>query len=54
MKMVVYTTLAATVWIVFWALGAKAFDAFMIAIVIMLVAAAHQMIGPHLPGKRPS
>ena len=41
------------VWIVLWALGIKSFDAFLITIVIVLVAAsgAHLSI-PILPGER--
>ena len=54
MAMVLYTILASSTWIVLWAIGSKPIDAFLVAIVIMLVAVAHQMIGPHLPGKRPS
>lgn len=54
MKLLIYSTVALSVWVVLWSLGAKSFDAFMVAILIMLWAVAHHMIGPHLPGKRPS
>jgi hypothetical protein len=40
------------VWIVLWAIGAKSFDAFMITIVMMIVAAAAHLIWPTLPGNR--
>jgi hypothetical protein len=48
------TTIAGlVVWIVLWAIGVKSFDAFMITIGMILVAAAAHVIMPHLPGKRP-
>ena len=40
------------VWVVLWALGAKGFDAFMITILMLVLAAAGYMIAPHLPGRR--
>ena len=40
------------VWIVLWAIGAKSFDAFMITIVMLIVAAAAHLIWPTLPGNR--
>jgi hypothetical protein len=40
------------VWIVLWALGSKGFDAFMITIVMVLVAAGARVIWPMLPGNR--
>lgn len=39
-------------WIVLWAIGVKSFDAFMITIVMMIVAAAAHIIWPTLPGNR--
>ena len=48
------TTIAGlVVWIVLWAIGVKSFDAFMITIAMILVAAAAHVFAPHLPGKRP-
>jgi hypothetical protein len=41
------------VWIVLWALGAKAFDSFMITVVLLVVAAAVHLVTPYLPGNRP-
>jgi hypothetical protein len=47
------TTIAGLcVWIVLWAIGVKSFDAFMITIAMILVAAAARLIVPYLPGKR--
>ncbi len=40
------------VWVVLWALGSKGFDAFMITVVILVVAAAAHLVTPHLPGNR--
>ena len=40
------------VWIVLWAIGAKSFDAFMITLVMLIVAAAAHLIWPTLPGNR--
>ena len=40
------------VWIVLWAIGAKSFDAFLITLVMLIVAAAAHIIWPTLPGNR--
>ena len=40
------------VWVVLWALGAKGFDAFMITVLMLVIAAAGYMLAPHLPGRR--
>lgn len=40
------------VWVVLWAIGAKGFDAFMITIVFLLLAAAARIVVPLLPGAR--
>jgi hypothetical protein len=39
-------------WIVLWAIGAKSFDAFLITMVMVLVASAAHLIWPTLPGNR--
>jgi hypothetical protein len=41
------------VWLVGWALGYKAFDAFLITVLIMILAVAGHMLAPFLPGNRP-
>jgi hypothetical protein len=46
MVTLVALTLGLVVWIVFWAIGAKPFDAFLLTIVIVLPAAAWQIFGP--------
>jgi hypothetical protein len=40
------------IWIVLWALGSKGFDAFMITVVMVVVAAAVRLVAPYLPGNR--
>ena len=41
-----------SLWIVLWAIGVKSFDAFLITIVMLIVAAAAHIIWPTLPGNR--
>jgi hypothetical protein len=40
------------VWVVLWAIGAKGFDAFMITILMLLVAAGVRILAPFLPGNK--
>lgn len=48
----VFTVTASLIlWIVLWALGSKAIDAFMISIVIVLLGATARMLVPFLPGR---
>ena len=47
------TTIAGlTVWIVLWAIGVKSFDAFMITVGMVVVAATFRVFGPAAPGNR--
>jgi hypothetical protein len=39
------------VWVVLWAIGAGGFDAFMITVLMLVIAAAAHLIVPHLPGR---
>jgi hypothetical protein len=50
--LVVVTTLGLVVWLVMWALGAKAIDAFMITLLLVLLGATGRIIAPYLPGNR--
>lgn len=52
MALVLYTTVAACVWLLLWALGSKPFDAFMVGALIMIIGTAQYLIAPFLPGKR--
>lgn len=50
MGLIVTTTAALSIWVVLWSLGTKGFDAFMVAIVVILLGIAGRMIARHLPG----
>jgi hypothetical protein len=39
-------------WVVLWAIGAKGFDAFLITVVFLLLAAAGRIVAPFLTGAR--
>jgi hypothetical protein len=52
MGVVLATTFGLIVWLVLWAIGAKAFDAFLITVLIALVATTVRMLTPYLPGNR--
>jgi hypothetical protein len=40
------------VWVVLRAIGAKAFEAFLLTLVMLVVAAAVRLLVPYLPGNR--
>jgi hypothetical protein len=40
------------VWIVLWAIGVKGFDSFLLAVVMIVIAAAMRLVWPFLPGNR--
>ena len=50
----IYYTLIAglVVWIVLWSIGVKGFDAFLVTLVMLIVAATVHMVMPFLPGNR--
>jgi len=52
MGVIVACTFGLILWLVLWALGVKAFDAFLLTMLIALVAATVRMIAPYLPGNR--
>jgi hypothetical protein len=54
MGLVVVTTVGLVVWLVMWALGIKAIDAFMITLLLVVLGATMRIIAPHLPGNRES
>jgi hypothetical protein len=46
------TTIAGLViWVVLWAIGVKSFDAFLIPLLMVLIAATLQILLPFLPGR---
>jgi hypothetical protein len=50
---VILTLIAGLVlWVVLWAIGAKAFDAIMLTILMLVIAAAVHLLAPYLPGNR--
>jgi hypothetical protein len=40
------------VWVVLWAIGAKSLDAFVITLLMLIIAAALRLLVPYLPGRR--
>jgi hypothetical protein len=52
MGLILTVTAGLVVWIVLWALGAKGFDAFMIATLIILVGSSMKILSGYLPGRR--
>lgn len=52
MGLILTVTAGLVVWIVLWALGAKGFDAFLLATVIVMVGASLKILAGYLPGRR--
>jgi hypothetical protein len=52
MGLVLTTTAGLVVWIVLWAIGVKSFDAFLLTLGMIIIAATVRMILPSLPGSR--
>ena len=52
MALVVWTTFALLLWIVLWSLGSKAFDAAMLSVLIIVVAATVDIVKKYLPNRR--
>ena len=52
MGLAIVTGFALSLWIALWSIGAKAFDGFLLALVIILVAAGVRMLSGALPGDR--
>jgi hypothetical protein len=51
MAIVVWTTVVLLLWLVLWSLGAKAFDAALLSVSILLVAATIEIVKRYLPGR---
>ena len=51
MGLVLATTAALIIWVVLWSIGIKAIDGFMVATVIITLAATGRMLKPYLPGR---
>jgi hypothetical protein len=52
MLLLLTTIVGLVIWIVLWAIGVKSFDAFLITILLVLLAATWQLAAPYLPGAR--
>ncbi len=52
MGLILTVTAGLVVWIVLWALGAKGFDAFLLAGAIILAGALMRIVSGYLPGRR--
>lgn len=52
MGLILTTAVGLVLWVVLWAVGAKGFDAFMLTLLLVIVAATARMIFPFLPGNR--
>jgi hypothetical protein len=51
MGLVLTVTAGLILWIVLWALGAKGFDSFMLAALIIVVGASLKIVAGYLPGR---
>jgi hypothetical protein len=52
MSLVLWSTTALVIWLVLWAIGAKAFDAALLAVTIILVGATIESLKKYIPGRR--
>ena len=47
------TCAGLVIWIVLWALGVKSFDAFLLTLLMVIIAGTARIVTPYLPGNRP-
>lgn len=52
MGLVLTVTAGLIIWIVLWALGAKGFDSFMLAVLVIVIGASVKLVAGYLPGRR--
>ena len=52
MGLIFSATAGFVVWIVLWSIGVKSFDAFMLTMLIIILAAGTRMLLPYLPGNQ--
>jgi hypothetical protein len=52
MILVLSAAISAALWVLLWGLGAKAIDALMLPVLIMILAATAHLVLPFLPGRR--
>lgn len=53
MGLLLTITAGLVLWIVLWAIDFKAFDAFLITLLLVILAATARLVAPALPGNRP-
>jgi hypothetical protein len=51
MGLVIAATFGLALWIVLWAIGTSGLDAFLLALLVMLLAGAGRVVIRHLPGR---
>ncbi|HEV2811642.1 MAG TPA: hypothetical protein VGW10_00200 [Solirubrobacteraceae bacterium] len=51
MTYVLWTTAVLILWLVLWSLGQKAFDAALLSVSILLVAAMIEIVKRYMPGR---
>jgi hypothetical protein len=54
MGLIFSATGAFVLWIVLWSIGVKSFDAFLLTVLIILLAAGTRIVMPLLPGNQRS
>ena len=54
MGLVYAGTTGLVAWLVLWAIGIKAFDAFLVTVGVLVVGIAVRMLLPYLPGRQES
>jgi hypothetical protein len=54
MGLVYAATTGFVIWIVLWAIGIKAFDAFLVTFSVIILAVAGRILLPYLPGRQES
>jgi hypothetical protein len=52
MGLIAATATGLVIWVVLWAIGLKAFDAFLIVLLIILLTAVTRTVTNYLPGRR--
>ena len=52
MGLVVATTVGLCLWVVLWAIGWNALDAFLLTGTIITLGATARLLSPHLPGRQ--
>lgn len=52
MGLLLATVTGLVIWVVLWAVGVKAIDAFMLTLLLIVTAATGRIIAPFLPGNR--